>query len=114
MANVHGLPKTLKIGALTYKVRALDREQLKHFEEQDVNVVGQHSYNRQEIDIHPGIKTKEQVIDVKLHEVLHALWDHYDLPTENEERIVTALGGGLTMFFKDNPEVVSYIKRYLK
>jgi hypothetical protein len=40
----------------------------------------------------------------ELHEVLHAIWDEYDLPRDYEETCVRRLESGLVAFFLDNPE----------
>jgi hypothetical protein len=40
----------------------------------------------------------------ELHEILHAIWDEYDLPRDYEETCVRRLESGLVAFFIDNPE----------
>lgn len=40
----------------------------------------------------------------ELHEILHAIWDEYDLPRDHEETCVRRLESGLVAFFIDNPE----------
>ena len=50
-----------------------------------------------------------------LHEILHAVWALHALSDDDkEERIVTALGNGLSQVFRDNPELVTFIKKGLK
>jgi hypothetical protein len=40
----------------------------------------------------------------ELHEILHAIWEEYDLPRDHEETCVRRLESGLVAFFIDNPE----------
>jgi hypothetical protein len=43
-----------------------------------------------------------------LHEVVHGIENFFDLDLEEEE--VKQLARGLTMVFKDNPELLEYLK----
>jgi len=49
-----------------------------------------------------------------LHEVLHVIWALSALHDDDkEERIVTALGNGLSQVIRDNPEFATFIKKRL-
>jgi hypothetical protein len=54
----------------------------------------------------------EMPLDLKqetiLHEVIHGIENFFDL--DLEERQVKMLGRGLTMVFKDNPQLLEYLK----
>lgn len=46
-----------------------------------------------------------------VHELLHAIWDKYDLgEDEAEEKIVEITANGLIQIFLTNPEVLSYLQ----
>ena len=60
-----------------------------------------------------GDQTAFEECDTVIHELLHAVWSQMsltDLDDQLEERIVRALGTGLTGLFSDNPKLLDYIK----
>ena len=63
---------------------------------------GRYESDKETIYIRTGLKglTKART---QLHEVIHAIWHEYDMPTENEETCVRRLESGLASFFMDNP-----------
>jgi len=58
-------------------------------------------------------QTPFEECDTVIHELLHAVWAQMslsDLDEQLEERIVRALGTGLTGLYADNPKLLTYIQ----
>jgi Zn-dependent peptidase ImmA (M78 family) len=55
------------------------------------------------------------VADTFLHEILHAIWNEYNLAeSDQEERIVHTLATGLIQVFFDNPELITWLRKMTK
>lgn len=69
---------------------------------------GRYEADKEVIYIRTGLKglTKART---QLHEVIHAIWHEYDMPTENEETCVRRLESGLAAFISNNPEFAKKI-----
>lgn len=95
----------VKVAHLTYNVKGIDRG--------DANIAGIYGYtdhSTQTIGIEEGL-SKERRKEILLHEILHAVYYHFlssmnndpDNPDKNlEEKIVTAMGRGLSSVFQNN------------
>ena len=59
---------------------------------------------KQRIEV-ASICVEQAQIDTLLHEALHAIWDVVDMPTENEEAIVSRLSPQLMLLFQRNPSL---------
>lgn len=44
-----------------------------------------------------------ETVDTVVHEILHGLWNAFDLPEEEEEHIITTLATGIVTVMDDNP-----------
>jgi hypothetical protein len=91
----------VKIGNQTYvifEVECVDKHD---------SLAGQIKFLESEIRILQDLPhdLKQETI---LHEVIHGIENFFDLDLEEEE--VKMLGRGLTMVFKDNPELLEYLK----
>jgi len=97
------LPATIKIGYQDIKVS----------EEDLVDSQGCYQAELSKIRIKEGLDGREQLNTV-LHEILHAIVYTYGLKKdfktdEEEEKIVNALGNGLTEVLVRNKELVAFI-----
>ena len=67
-----------------------------------------HSHPQTKIIIHPDQPPRQELNSV-LHELLHAVWDHFNLPQEDEEKCVTAMANGITELFVRNPKLREFV-----
>lgn len=95
------LPKEIKITHTTYRVEA-----------GEIADRGCIHYRRKLIIVSPDSEGTDEV-DTLIHEILHGICNHYNIQTDNEEHIVTALADGLTNVFKTNPDLLRYLKEKL-
>jgi len=57
----------------------------------------------------------QRMLNTLIHEINHAIYWSYSIAEEDkEERIVTLFANGWTQIFKDNPEVLTFIKEASK
>lgn len=99
----HTLPASLKVGYQDIKITEVDL----------IDGQGVYIADRSEIRIREGMEKREQ-LNTLLHESLHALCYSYGLKNEfkdddHEERVVNALGNGLTEILVRNPQLVKCI-----
>ena len=99
--NKHStLPKKIKIGHLSYQVKYV--KDLRN--DEGSRLYGQHRPSDQIICLDADLSLEREK-EVVLHELLHAIWCHYQLPKDNEERYVECIGNGLATIFADNPKL---------
>ncbi len=106
--QVH-LPNTLKLGGFRFKI-----DVVKDLKSSDKACHGTMDWNGQKICLDQDMPTKEFVANVLIHEIMHALWQCYDLPPKQEESCVFRLSNGLSAVLKDNPELFDYIMKAYK
>lgn len=101
------LPKTIKIGARTYKISLWEAR-----EAQAAGARGHHWFDTGWIKIaeNSDIELKANTL---LHEILHGCWSQGDLSDDEQEHTVTVLANQLTQVFQDNPEVIKYLQKAL-
>lgn len=103
--GVAGMPGTIKVVGLTYKV--LLEEGLKG--SRNEALWGQHLSNPQEIRI-ASVVTEERRVNILLHEILHALYERCCLEDgAKEETVVEALANGISAVLADNPKLRAYL-----
>lgn len=96
-------PARVKIGPFDYTIRWYDRP-----EEDREARYGYTDHNELEIGVSDRLQ-KVRKADTFLHEVIHALWYILALDKEaTEEEVATKYGVGLTMVFRDNPELFQW------
>jgi hypothetical protein len=106
---VEGYAVKLKIGHLTYKVRAADYEA-------DSGEISTDDWGlciplTQEILIDPDLSSARQ-LEILLHEIIHAIWEAYLLPaTVEEEEAAGMLGRFLSAVLTDNPILLKAIEQ---
>lgn len=103
------LPDKIKIGHLNYSL-TIEKDLVGSKGE---SLMGLHSYSTQIISLSDALASKEMVMDVLLHEILHGLWTLFNLPTKNEEQVITCLAPAIVMVLKDNPELRKYMCKAL-
>ena len=94
------IPEKVKVGGLTYTVIFTAQPQ-----ESDCNTDGLVVHEKQEIRIKSGL-AKEYTEKVFLHEVMHAIINHFQISFKGQDEFVTeTMTHGIYMFHKDNPDV---------
>jgi hypothetical protein len=109
MAKTVSVPSSIKVGGLVFKVHVV-----KDLKSADKPCFGTMSWDEQRIYLDAAIPTKEFVVNILIHEIMHALWAFYELPRKNEETSVYRLANGLSALIKDNPELMDYIMKAYK
>ncbi len=107
------LPKTLRIGAIDYKIIKRPFKDIGAFD----NTSQYKGYcDREAGEIHLNsdhIEDSSDPINTLLHEILHALFREYCIDTDQEEYIVRCLSNGLCSVFKNNPKLLETVKENL-
>lgn len=113
-ALLRRLPKKIKIGAYDWhvKLRAGDE---KH---------GEADFEFHHINLWPGtLVDPHHAVGIVMHEILHVIFDNEDLSDaivgintqdEDEETIVLGYENGLVALYRDNPKLLTWIKKGLK
>lgn len=101
------LPKSIKLGHFVYKIRCdedADRELT------CIGALGRTSCLTQEILVKSSVHTDVHAVEIFLHECFHAICHTFNLGNDdNEERIVTMFGVGVTTLHCDNPWLAGWI-----
>jgi len=92
------LPRRVRLGYQTIPVEVMPIE----------GANGVYHSSPPKIIIHPDQPTREEMNSL-IHELLHAVWDHFNLPDENEEHCVTSLANGVTELLCRNPKLREYL-----
>jgi len=98
------IPPSIKIGATDYTVRIEDTLPDDDFGYSDSRL--------QEIAISKD-QNKQAAADTLLHEILHAIWHEsglFAIKRPDEETIVRITSTWLCLVFRDNPDVLTFIK----
>lgn len=112
-ALLRTLPRKIKIGAYDWRVE---------INEGTSENYGQAVYDRNELHLWPEMFLgPAQTVGIVIHELLHAVIDDRDLMPDfrrilanQEEALVTGLEIGLITLLRDNPKLLTWIKRGLK
>ena len=100
------LPKTLRIGYVTYKVKELP---------EDEKCEGDHDRCEQLIRIRTKDRSPHWVANTMIHEILHGLFYYtglHEVPIKSpniEEQLVNNFANGLSQVMRDNPEAMRRI-----
>ena len=107
-------PKSLRIYGHDYKIQKQKYPKLYGPNGDVTHVLGFYSANEQLIAVRSDLsKRPSQEANVLLHELLHGIayyTNAFNGMPEKEEHIVDTYANGLILLFKDNPELVDYIK----
>ena len=84
-------------------------------EERD-ECLGQFSKVGMAIELREAYGNQQQEAETVIHEVLHAVWYIMGIhgKPEAEEAIVNRMSVGLAMVFRDNPDLIEWMKEQLK
>ena len=101
------IPDKLRIGAHDFKVVQVPESDLRD-EETDACVC----HDQLLISIREDVPDSYK-IELLLHEMIHALLSGSKIDGDEEEKVATQLGEGLTQFLSDNPDFVRSITQEL-
>lgn len=99
------VPKSIRIAGHDVVV-----ELVEHGESFERNQHGRWSSALMKMTIDAGLSPPSRVVDVLLHEILHAIWWAYVIhDRDKEERIAAMLSTALTQVLRDNPQLLAFI-----
>jgi hypothetical protein len=108
---VDGLPRILKIGAYDWKIIV---------ETADSDDFGEMDLNSTKITLWQNNMTSPgHLVGTTLHECLHVMFENYGLEQmkrdkkAREEQIVSAFESGLISLLRDNPKLLTWMKKWL-
>lgn len=97
------IPSTVKIGPVVYLISLVDK-----LDDDDYGMCDPHT---QMIYISKD-QSAQHATDSLLHEITHAIWHEsglFNLKRPDEEQIVRTTSTWLTMVFRDNPTIATFI-----
>lgn len=114
-ACVKSLPNTVKVGAYDWAVILMAEG------EGDNNVCGEADFAVNHLRLWPTRLTSPgHAVGILLHECLHVIFDNQGLEQlkrgkdEREEQIIMGFEAGLISLLRDNPKLVTWMKRWLR
>ena len=109
-ACVRSLPTTIKIGAYDWSVMLLDGS--------DGDLYGQADFSVHHIRLWPDNLTSHgHAVGIVLHECLHVIFDNEGMGKKlnrKEEIIIKGFESGLVSLFRDNPKLLTWMKKWLR
>lgn len=97
------MPKSIRVGNLTYKVFAQRSVQMDMMQCMGVCLL-----DKSEIWVSPDLHD-EMLAETLLHEVLHAIHANFDLDdNSDEERFTLLTARGLAQLWHDNPKLIAW------
>ena len=106
------LQTTIKIGAYDWSVCVRDEAGDKY---------GQADFEFNNINVwHVNLTSAAHAVGIVLHECLHVVFDNHGLgqmkrgKEEREEQIVLAFEAGLISLYRDNPKLLTWMKKWLR
>lgn len=103
------LPKSIKVGAWEYQIRAWSTRDAGR-----ENFFARADHATAEIEIDTAWGQKQAAASL-LHEILHCIWKQWRIEeSDTQERMVETLERGLSTVWHDNPEVMRWIGAGLK
>lgn len=103
------IPTKIKVGCFDYSVEELDKVVVDGTE-----AYGSHDFGNLVIKVQKEMPDSIQA-SALMHEVMHAIFGFTGLyrTEEDEEHLVEALTNGICSVFKDNPQLLDYLKHKL-
>lgn len=108
------LPKKIKVGAYDWHVKILEGN----------DKCGEADFEFHHINLWPeALVDAAHTVGIVIHELLHVIYDNEDLhfnqvgsvdPDALEEEIVVGYEQGLVALYRDNPRLLTWIKKGLK
>lgn len=97
------MPKTIRVGNLTYKVYAQRSVQMDMMQCMGVCLL-----DKSEIWVSPDLHD-QMLAETLLHEVIHAIHANFDLTDDcNEERYTLLTARGIAQLWYDNPKLIEW------
>lgn len=110
------MPKKLKIGAYDWTVILQPGDG-----DGKEALCGQAHFDIQQLWLFPKHLTgPDHVVGIVLHECLHVIFDNHGLSQmkrkkdDREEQIILGFEAGLISLFRDNPRLLTWMKKWLK
>lgn len=105
------LPKSIRVGYAEVTVGIFPREVASAG-----NRMGEYDPRRCLIRIDDDQERSDLCnLDTLLHEIVHAIFHHYDLhDSDREEKLVTVIAGAWTQIYRDNPDLLRFIAASVK
>jgi hypothetical protein len=105
----HGLPRRLKIGQFTFRVKVLEKVQV----EED-QCFGSADLENQVISLVSKLRL-EQAVNTVQHEITHCINYVYGVDDDStEEQVTTQHTNGQIAFWLDNPKAFAWLARSLR
>lgn len=105
-AQAQQLPKSVRVGPLTYKVVVSPEKEM--FDSEGHKLYGQTLYAELTIRIRENI-AHDKMCETLLHEVLHAA--AFNESDSNEEAFVNGLAPWLLGVLRDNPDLLKFLTK---
>lgn len=93
------IPDKVRIGGVDYTVGYEERL----MDDDGQGLCGQISYRNGTIKLDPNVQDEQGKKQTLLHEILHGIAEHFDLPVRTDEDTIDKLAKGLYMVIVDNP-----------
>ncbi|SHH47999.1 hypothetical protein [Bradyrhizobium erythrophlei] len=107
------LPRRIKVGAYDWRV-------ILNEEEADIEKCGEADFEHHVVNLWPShLNSPDHAVGIVIHELLHVIFDNADLEGNHtspdpEEEIVIGFEQGLVALYRDNPRLLTWIKKGLK
>jgi len=103
------LPKSVKIGAIRYKIKLVPRSEFDHDD-----AWGVFRFRARCIDLARDLD-RRSLASTLLHEILHGVCQVFNIDKlEDEEKLVESLENGLTAVMADNPGLFAAIEKEMR
>lgn len=105
-ALLRTLPRKVKVGAYDFRIRIVEGES-PEWGEADVDT--------QTVSVWPeDMANPAFLVGIVLHELLHVIYHYESLEGKDEEAVVTGYEVGLISLYRDNPKLLTWIKKGLR
>jgi hypothetical protein len=84
----------------------------------DGNLYGQADWDVHHIKLWPdNLNSPDHAVGIVLHECLHVIFDNYEMGKKlnrREEILIEGFEKGLVSLFRDNPKLMTWMKKWLR
>ena len=114
-ALLRTLPRKIKVGAYDWRV-VLNSDP----RPDEVDKCGEADFEHHVVNLWPqNLISPDHTVGILIHELFHVFWDNADLhhssrSDDQEEEIVIGFEHGFVSLFRDNPRLLTWIKKGLK
>lgn len=114
-ACIQSLPKTVKIGPYDWRVTIED------VDNEGIDLCGQTVFESTQVILWPkNLTSPSHVVGIVFHEFLHVIFDNHGLGQlkrgreEREEQIILGFESGVVSLLRDNPKLMTWMRRWLR